>query len=698
MKSTTNRMTLDFSARYRSWLDSAAPWRSGPMGEATVRTLPFDLHGLPTLVALFMALAPESTHAVDIEFKQVTATLTSAPAHGPYVVGSQGAWRHQFTGPEWNAVTRDAVPGVYDEDQASVGFRAAGAQGSEELGESAHVTGPSAAIPISTKSWKVDPNAGLGVRDLDIAASSNHLLLGAFDTIALFKKDGTFLQSTKLTVLFQSLIVDINKTVKDPGSPSGALVGNSGFEVDNFFDTRLAFDTHRRRFWILSIARNLKSKGSAANRTHGVRLTVAAVSKTEDPTDGWYAYWWDEDTLMGTRLGHDYPTFGVSEKLIVARMHSHFLVARADKLAEGTTSGGVLTDLPNDSQEAFPALQYGAAPSDVHFAPGIFTNKEKDVVLGVWAIDPNNLARVYWAEVPILASYSQGLADQKGHPDVPSPPQITAGMGRRVMKSVYRDGKLYAVWLNAREWGGTEGLLSAIHLGRLDVSHFPQFIPSGPDSGTIDRVFGGANVLDPPGELFDYYWPSLDVNQDGTIGIGHCRSGKTAFVESRFSSYRETDAEPRQLLLHEGEYPLTVADDDGEFGVLDYTDLVVDPADGRSFWVLQPHVERTGTKTGNYSLLVSKVLVPMAKCKQHFHTGVSKNVLAGLTQDEARADARKKWEAEVAAHEGSAWRNWSLATDRTATCLQKGSTPQPPPDDKPTKYWECSAKARPCSQ
>jgi hypothetical protein len=702
MKSTTNRMMLDFSARYRSWLDSAAPWRSRPKGEATVRTFPFDLPGLPTLVALFMALAPESTYAVDIEFKQVTATLTSAPAHGPYVVGSQGAWRHQFTGPEWNAV-REAVPGDYDEDQANVGFRAAGAQESEELGESAHVAGPSAAIPISTKTWKVDPNAGLGVRDLDIAASSNHLLLGTLSRIAVFKKDGTLLGSTKLTDLFQSIIVDINKTVKDPGSPSGALVGNSGFEVDDLFDTRLAFDTYRNRFWILSIARNLKSKGSQANQAHGVRLTVAAVSKTANPTGGWYAYWWDEDTLMG-KLGHDYPTFGVSEKLMVARMHSHFLVARADKLAEGTTSGGVLTDVPNAS-EAFPALQYGAAPSDVHFAPGIFTNKEKSIVLGVWAIDPNNLARVYWAEVPIKASSYQGLADQKGHPDVPSPPPITASMGRRVMKSVYRDGKLYAVWLNAREWGGTEGLLSAIHLGRLDVSHFPQFIPSGPDSGTIDRVFGRANVLDPPGELFDYYWPSLDVNQDGTIGVSYCRSGKTAFVESRFSYYREADADiqPSQL-LHKGEYPLTVADNDGEFGVLDYTDLAVDPTDGRSFWVLQPYAEKTGTKTGNYRLIVSKVLVPTKvlvpakECKEHFHTGVSKDVLAGLTQDEARAAARKKWQAEVAGHDGSAWSNWSLATDTTAPCAQKGFTPSPPPDSQPTKYWDCSAKARPCSQ
>src|SRR5688572_28641593 len=498
MKSTTNRMMLDFGARYGSWLDSASPWRGRPMGEATVRTFPFDLHGQPTLVALFMALAPESTYAIDkIEFKQVTATTTSAPAHGPYVVGPKGSWSHQLPLPELNATTRELVREDDDQDQADVGLQAAAPQGSEELGES--TSGAASHIPISTQTWKVDPNAGLRALDLDIAASSNHLLLGAFDTIALFKKDGTLLHVRRLTDLFQSLIADINKTVKDPGSPSGGtLVGNSGFEVDDFFDTRLAFDTYRRRFWILSIARNSKSKGSPANKAHGVRLTVAAVSKTENPTDGWYAYWWDEDTLMGKRLGHDYPTFGVSEKLIVARMHSHFLVARADKLAQGTTSGGVLTDLPDDSRGAFPAMQYGSAPSGVHFAAGIFTNKEKSIVLGVWAIDPNNLARVYWAEVPIQASYSQGFADQKPHPDVTSPPQITTGMGRRVMKSVYRDGKLYAVWLNAREWGGAEGLLSAIHLSRLDVSRLPQFIPIGPDSGAIDRVFGKASMVDPP--------------------------------------------------------------------------------------------------------------------------------------------------------------------------------------------------------
>ena len=280
-----------------------------------------------------------------------------------------------------------------------------------------------------------------------------------------------------------------------------------------------------------------------------------------------------------------------------------------------------------------------------------------------WASGPssNNLARVYWAEVPIQTSYSQGFADQKPHPDVPSPPQITTGMGRRVMKSVYRDGKLYAVWLSQRV-GGAEGLLSAIHLSLLDVSRLPQFIPIGPDSGAIDRVFRKANMLDRPGERFDYYWPSLDVNQDGTIGISYCRSGKTAFIESRFSFYREADADiqPSQR-LHEGVYPLTVVDADGEFGVLDFTEVAVDPTDGRTFWVLQPHAEKIGTKMGNYSLLVSKVQVPLKECKGHSHSGAQR--LGGLTQDEARAAARKKWEDQVATHDGSAWSSWLFARD-----------------------------------
>jgi hypothetical protein len=160
MKSTTNRMMLDFGA----------------------------------LVALFMALAPESTYAIDkIEFKQVTATTTSAPAHGPYVVGSRGSWSHKLPRPELNATTREPVREDDDQDRADVGLQAAGPQGSEELGESA--SGAASHIPVSPQAWKVDPKAGLGVFDLDIAASSNHLLLGAFDTVALFKKDGTFLQS-----------------------------------------------------------------------------------------------------------------------------------------------------------------------------------------------------------------------------------------------------------------------------------------------------------------------------------------------------------------------------------------------------------------------------------------------------------------------------------------------------------------------
>ena len=89
--------------------------------------------------------------------------------------------------------------------------------------------------------------------------------------------------------------------------------------------------------------------------------------------------------------------------------------------------------------------------------------------------------------------------------------------------------------------------------------------------------------------------------------------------------------------------------------------------------------------------------LPVEKqCKGHFHTGVGKDVYAGLTKTEARELARKKWRGQVATHDGAAWNVWSSATDRTESCAQKGFTPQPPPVSKPIKYWECQAKARPC--
>ena len=75
------------------------------------------------------------------------------------LAGSKGSWSHKLPRPELNVTTREAVSGDYDQDLARLRLQAAGAQGSEELGESA--AGAAHRIPVSTQSWKVDPNAGL---------------------------------------------------------------------------------------------------------------------------------------------------------------------------------------------------------------------------------------------------------------------------------------------------------------------------------------------------------------------------------------------------------------------------------------------------------------------------------------------------------------------------------------------------------
>jgi hypothetical protein len=70
--------------------------------------------------------------------------------------------------------------------------------------------------------------------------------------------------------------------------------------IQEFYDTRVLFDRHRNRFWVESAARNhfwteqfaqtILGGGPKYNNELATRLVVIAVSKTEDPRDGFWEY------------------------------------------------------------------------------------------------------------------------------------------------------------------------------------------------------------------------------------------------------------------------------------------------------------------------------------------------------------------------------------------------------------------------
>lgn len=468
-----------------------------------------------------------------------------------------------------------------------------------------------AAIEPQELSRKLDIGAAnMDARDLSIAASHTHLAITSLRRISFWTKDGKLLNGINTVDFFRSVKNDINKTIKDPADATKLLA--STYPVNEFYDTRLLFDAYRNRFWIECLARNMSSGASEEEKKHRVTLTAVAVSKTQNPQDGWYSYWWE--------TSRDYQSIGISQKLLVVGGYRPFkndldtvTVVPADGLAAGAKFKLPAYKLiglknPDGSAASFlaPALQHGTSPANTHF----LVNTQGNDTLVVWGIDPNDPTQIFRAGVPVYPYAPPKFAEQSSHPDIKNPQMIhPLNASNIILKTVFRNGRLHAVWQDSKP--GDSGQLRFIRLARVDVSSFPQPIPTGQDSGKIDRRFGKRHFSDPPDTVFSYYMPTLAVNADGTMIINYCRSGSSIFPEARYSLYFNKDPDIRpSYLLHKGEYPLGKNDPNGSLGPtgkLDYLGISVDPADDRSVWIINAYGAKGSIGKGRYNLLVQKV-------------------------------------------------------------------------------------------
>lgn len=473
-----------------------------------------------------------------------------------------------------------------------------------EVGEGNVTVGPVTVLPSS---WEVDSSSQLQALDLQIGVSNSRILMSSVHHIASFTKDGTVLSHMNLADFFGLVRDDMNDKVLDP-STGMKLV--APYKIDEFYDARIVFDAYRKRFWVGCLARNSKARGDDPNNTkHRVTKYALAVSKSENPADGFISYWWDACT--------DYPYMGVSEKLLTVSFKGQVMVALAGKLASGVaTKPYHLTSFHHADQGVASswltaALHHGPSTGGAHFLLSTYGGNK----LELWAIDQNDPAKMLVAEVPVTAYQGPVPADQKAHADIPHPHQVLmTNVKNYVMKAVYRDGRVYGIWHDARQWSGAASPVTSIRLVRLNVSEYPTKVAG---SGKIDRTFGHRNAADPPNTIFSYYWPSLEVNRDGTMIVSYNRSGATIFPEIRYSVYRANgnDIESSQL-FQAGQYPLgeedanyAVRPDQKAVGRLDYTASAVDPKDDRTVWIFQPYAIKASTGKGGYRLKVGRIVI-----------------------------------------------------------------------------------------
>lgn len=367
-------------------------------------------------------------------------------------------------------------------------------------------------------------------------------------------------------------------TAADPLACDAESPTRSNACVQEFYDTRVLWDAQRKRFWVESAARNHlwecaegRCQGEKQSRTQARRYIAIAVSRTEDPRQGFHHY-----VLVDEYA--DWPKIGLNERyLILSHRASPWLyVFDADRLAAGN---------PERSRVRVAKIDVRRIPGVRYFSP-------------VWHHGPTNGAT--WLLGSDGSDEVVPFALVNPDPNRAAPPLVVVGprvpvgvkLGTLENSAVLRNGFLY--WTFDRWAPGHERDYRHVHVLRMPVSlgGSPPAISASSDAakGFRDTILGDREPGESADDVFDYEKPALDVNKDGTAVVVLSRRGYRTRLpvapEVRYSiiAHAEPRARPAVLLRSGSWRGVPDIDDNGKAGI-DLAFAQVDPSDDTSVWV-----------------------------------------------------------------------------------------------------------------
>ncbi len=452
--------------------------------------------------------------------------------------------------------------------------------------------------PSPSVSWEATGglNQGGEGSDQQIAVSSTHVGVSGRAVLAFYTKAGTKVYGVTGAEAF--FIAQ--------GLPS--VTGGYGI-----YDLRMLFDEYRKRFWVCALT---KQPGPGST----VASFLCAVSKTQNPLDGFYLYWWNSvptSAGSGFQAGDtsDYPCIGIAPHVFIQTnmvkganyKHWRVVLRNADKMAQGVSGSqvdgwewwGWNNPDGNKTYIIQPAVHHG--PSDRVFLVNKWGNNAV-----VWAIsNPLTPQQSYARASVALPGVSGALVNgpQKGNL-VANPPPIAMGpqIGDAFLKAVYRNNKLYFTANNSKNWDGSGNLASG-RLIRANVANYPSVTVE------IDRTFGAAAETDPKGKTFHYAWPSIEVNKKGDMVLSTTRTSSTSYPEARLSAYFAAEADLRSSVqLRAGGSPYFEGSGQTYNFYGETTASCVDPSDDTAIWVASQFPYATTNKSeANWSMWVGKL-------------------------------------------------------------------------------------------
>lgn len=358
--------------------------------------------------------------------------------------------------------------------------------------------------------------------------------------------------------------------------------------VGEFYDTRVLYDPFHKRFVILSAARHSLWTSDPDYGELARRFIAIAVSKGEDPRDGFHQYMptWSNyrdwpwmavngDYLVTAKKGATDPEGPVASVFHLPSMMTGSQNPPFFKYFEGAIGGG---------GALIPAMHY-PGESNLTF----MLKRGKGGTRTIYAFAPPSDP---WTAPPLMSA------------SVP----ITAGVGSIRDSVTYRKGKLS--YVSARSLGEF-GL--AVQVVRIPVSATAGGISASSDPA--DGFFDNIITIDADPSLehrVSREVMSSAVNADGDMLIAYGRysmEGEPAILgEVRYSVWYHDDAFPRwSRRLKQGVAQPTENGEPVSYysSPVDYSAVVVDPADGKSFWIA--HEYGATTAKNGYKIVIGKV-------------------------------------------------------------------------------------------
>lgn len=365
--------------------------------------------------------------------------------------------------------------------------------------------------------------------------------------------------------------------------------------VKEMYDTRVAYDRTNDRFVIVAAVRHSIWMGDMASDGTLLdpwvrRYFVVAVSRTEDPRDGFQAYINTESNYS------DWPRVGLGNGVLIVAHQAHKAVTDWKPMAYVFAISDMALGSPEPRNWKIDPFQTngGNILPVTHLGSSSGWNHMIHPNGATWDVFSFQNSATTFSALPTLRKTSVDLG-------VP-----VSGFSEGV---VFRNGKLHfaGVTKKAERIVNLAPEQYSVRLVRVPLSFDANGFPKASNlssEGFLDFDYGGRAASDLVNQRFSYEKPSLAVNAAGDILVSFGRVPINSLTpqEVRYFIFRNaTNDFEGSRLLKPGTALLTftypdattftavpywhLEGDDNAAHFIDYANAVVDPSDDMTFWM-----------------------------------------------------------------------------------------------------------------